>query len=1086
MRQLETRRGAIVEDSGTTAKRTTRRRSRRVGLVVLVLGAVLVVRLAVAPLSLPFGGWLAERIAARTEAAVEIGAVAVQIGPGRLHLVLRDVGARGERFGASAGAVRLVQGFTGRTVVIEEPRVRLDPSAGNALTLPMPDAALTALNAVADRLWRTARDRGLDRLSITGGRLEILAPRRPISEARVLRDIEASLAVGEAGMLTADLQMLGAGGLVTLSARREVAADGPRLTVSGYGIDPRDLAPAKMVQRGLGLEPRFEARWSDRGVPESASLSVAIGAGDVRFAKDPPRTLDSGAMALEWKAGKPEIALSEATFRAGGTNVALEGTITPRPDGAPWEFQIATREALFAAPDIAARPVDVKLIEASGRIDFAERLLQVDRLVGWMPRGRVDAAFSFDASRDGPLLSGAVEIGPGTIPALLGAWPPVMAHGPRVALLSTVLGGVLERASVDFALTPLELDGDPATNDMIEGGLSLDATFLDATFAVPELPVALKRAAGTLKLRDKALVAEIDGGTIEAGAGGDLTVREGRFAIRELGRNPVIARASLTVEGPLTAVVSLAERFGITEVSGTALSVDDVEGRVRATVSITTPLGPDVPPSERAWGIEARLFGAGSRVPIGGQTFEDANIEVGINSRRLAARGRAVIDGLTVDVNYSELFAGKRRTAARVVLTDKDRRERGFDTGDLVRGPVVMTIESGDSEDRTITADLTEAEVAVPGYAKEPGAPLTAEAVLTVDGPRTSVRDVRLDGGKVQLAGRMVLEDGSLAEAEFDTVRLSPGDTARLSIDRRNGLYRVSAQAGAFDARPFIESLMSAGGGAPADGPPVAVEATGDRVRVGSDTVITDLSLSATRAQGKVQRLAASGRLDGVNSGSFGITLTPEGSARRLKADVASLGRVLSAFDIYRRLRDGRTSVEGTLGADGVLRGRFVARDFQVANERTLEEIIAKAQTRQAPSSRLERAVSPMALRAGSEVDAGGIPFDELTVDFEQRGKTIVVREAILRGTVMGGTAEGLIDLDAGLVRLTGTFIPAYGVNNLFGRLPIFGQILGAGETGGLIGVTFRLAGPIDDPRLTVNPISAIAPGIFRRIFEFR
>ena len=80
----------------------------------------------------------------------------------------------------------------------------------------------------------------------------------------------------------------------------------------------------------------------------------------------------------------------------------------------------------------------------------------------------------------------------------------------------------------------------------------LRSRVLDATFAVPELPVALKRAAGTLKLRDKALVAEIDGGTIEAGAGGDLTVREGRFAIRELGRNPVIARASLTVEGPLT------------------------------------------------------------------------------------------------------------------------------------------------------------------------------------------------------------------------------------------------------------------------------------------------------------------------------------------------------------------------------------------------------------------------------------------------------------------------------------------------------------------------------------------------------
>ena len=48
------------------------------------------------------------------------------------------------------------------------------------------------------------------------------------------------------------------------------------------------------------------------------------------------------------------------------------------------------------------------------------------------------------------------------------------------------------------------------------------------------------------------------------------------------------------------------------------------------------------------------------------------------------------------------------------------------------------------------------------------------------------------------------------------------------------------------------------------------------------------------------------------------------------------------------------------------------------------------------------------------------------------------------------------------------------------------GEILGGGNKGGLIGVTFRLVGPLDNPQIVVNPMSAIAPGIFRRIFEFR
>ena len=31
-----------------------------------------------------------------------------------------------------------------------------------------------------------------------------------------------------------------------------------------------------------------------------------------------------------------------------------------------------------------------------------------------------------------------------------------------------------------------------------------------------------------------------------------------------------------------------------------------------------------------------------------------------------------------------------------------------------------------------------------------------------------------------------------------------------------------------------------------------------------------------------------------------------------------------------------------------------------------------------------------------------------------------------------------------------------------------------------------RPVGPLDDPILAINPLSAVAPGIFRRIFEFQ
>ena len=69
---------------------------------------------------------------------------------------------------------------------------------------------------------------------------------------------------------------------------------------------------------------------------------------------------------------------------------------------------------------------------------------------------------------------------------------------------------------------------------------------------------------------------------------------------------------------------------------------------------------------------------------------------------------------------------------------------------------------------------------------------------------------------------------------------------------------------------------------------------------------------------------------------------------------------------------------------------------------------------------------------------------------------------------------------------VTGTFMPVYGLNRIFGELPLFGPLLGNGRDRGLIGVTFKLDGDADEPKLQINPLSIIAPGIFRSIFEFR
>ena len=49
--------------------------------------------------------------------------------------------------------------------------------------------------------------------------------------------------------------------------------------------------------------------------------------------------------------------------------------------------------------------------------------------------------------------------------------------------------------------------------------------------------------------------------------------------------------------------------------------------------------------------------------------------------------------------------------------------------------------------------------------------------------------------------------------------------------------------------------------------------------------------------------------------------------------------------------------------------------------------------------------------------------------------------------------------------------------------MPLFGPLLGGSQYEGLFAVNFRVGGQASAPTLTVNPLSAVAPGFLRKLF---
>jgi hypothetical protein len=114
---------------------------------------------------------------------------------------------------------------------------------------------------------------------------------------------------------------------------------------------------------------------------------------------------------------------------------------------------------------------------------------------------------------------------------------------------------------------------------------------------------------------------------------------------------------------------------------------------------------------------------------------------------------------------------------------------------------------------------------------------------------------------------------------------------------------------------------------------------------------------------------------------------------------------------------------------------------------------------------------------------SGRLAFRSGEVEFIRRKDRVEITDAVLAGDTVGGTARGFIYTDRRQYDLTGTYVPLFGLNNAVSKLlgPLAGR---KGE--GLFGITFAIKGPLDDPDFKINPMSALVPGAFRRMFEYR
>ena len=123
------------------------------------------------------------------------------------------------------------------------------------------------------------------------------------------------------------------------------------------------------------------------------------------------------------------------------------------------------------------------------------------------------------------------------------------------------------------------------------------------------------------------------------------------------------------------------------------------------------------------------------------------------------------------------------------------------------------------------------------------------------------------------------------------------------------------------------------------------------------------------------------------------------------------------------------------------------------------------------------------------ELGGEGLKFKKSEATYSLESGIIYLKNARAGGFSLGITASGVIDRDAETLNIKGSVAPLNMVNSLLARalrrVPLFGDLFSGGEKGGgLFAAEYSMVGPIDDPEIKTNPLTALTPGIFRKIFQ--
>ncbi|HEY4995822.1 MAG TPA: DUF3971 domain-containing protein [Aestuariivirga sp.] len=801
-----------------------------------------------------------------------------------------------------------------------------------------------------------------------------------------------------------------------------------------------------------------------------------------------PIAIDEGLVRVSYVPQTESFVIANSTMVVGARPVAVSGSVTPErnPDGtlSALAIKLETSATPSASDTNQTSPDLIDHISFSGHAAIDKARLDIDDLVVLSGNNGLRMRGSVAGGERSPAIHLAGRLRDVNTKLLQVLWPPIIAPRSRTWIFDNVVAGNIPEGSfqINYEENQLAEANDNKRNP--DGSIDFQFMLSDVTTHYFRSLPDLVGASGQAHLLDNTFKLDIDKGAATLASGDTIKLNSGSFIANDIHQTELIGQFHLDLEAPISAMITVAENPDLKMLNTDTLStMPKATGTGHFKIDLEMPLVKD-PPKDRVvvkTAVELSDVAIAGIAP--GVDLTDGKFKLDFNQENITVSGPAKINGQPGQISWSKPRDSNAATA-RVVATldDKSREKLGLQLKDYLIGPVEVdaTVTKTQSGNATfdVKADLSKATLQLKTLSwlrpPTPGTLATFKVVSSDEG--RSVQDFKLDGQGLHVRGAFETgKDGKLKLVNMSEIKLDEDNVFSARAIPGDGTTDLTITGTLMDARPYIKTILSSPpktAGAADNANPTqdfTLRAHFDKVTANRGELLNNVTANLRARGGRIAEANIQGTF--VNGKQVTATIVPLAKGRQMNLKSTDAGSTLRAANLYSKVSGGQLEFSALIGNEEgspMRDGNLTVRDFQVRNEATLAEVDKRGKSAQ----------------TGPRSDA--VSFATLYLPFTTDDQFLRFNGGTVRGPTLCATADGVVRKSDNAIDISGTVVPACGLSRIFNNVPLLGDILNGGNYNeGIFGLTYAMTGTFADPKVQMNPLSVLAPGMFRRLFDF-